>query len=110
MESRHLGGGTVGRAVPASRPPLPTVGADHRAAQRCGKTGQTSFATTVPKRNITARNGWMRGDGTVGRASRPAGTTGILPVAAYGLAHDTREPEIVAHLFKLYANKMKWCR
>ena len=26
---------------------------------------------------------------------------------AYGLAHDTREPEIVAHLFKLYAEKAK---
>ena len=26
-----------------------------------------------------------------------------------GLAHDTHEPEIVALLFKLYADKMKWC-
>ncbi len=24
-------------------------------------------------------------------------------------APDTPEPEIVAHLFKLYADKMKWC-
>ena len=39
------------------------------------------------------------------RAARPTGTTGILPVAAYGLAPDTPEPEIVAHLFKLYAEK-----
>jgi len=30
-------------------------------------------------------------------------------LAAYGLAPDTPEPEIVAHLFKLYADKMKWC-
>ena len=30
----------------ASRPPLPTVGADHRVARRSGKTGQTGFATT----------------------------------------------------------------
>jgi len=30
-----------------------------------------------------------------------------LPVAAYGLAPDTPEPEIVAHLFKLYADKVK---
>ncbi len=28
---------------------------------------------------------------------------------SYGLAPDTPEPEIVAHLFKLYADKMKWC-
>ena len=28
-------------------------------------------------------------------------------LAAYGLAPDTPEPEIVAHLFKLYAEKMK---
>ena len=55
-----LAGGTVGRAVPASRPSLPTVGADHRAAQRCGKTGQTSFATTVPNRDITARAAILR--------------------------------------------------
>ena len=41
-----LAGGMVGRAVSASRPPLPTVGADHRTARRCGKTGQTGFATT----------------------------------------------------------------
>ena len=27
--------------------------------------------------------------------------------SAYGLAPDTPEPEIVAHLFKLYADKMK---
>ena len=46
---------------------------------------------------------------TAGRG-RPALPTGILPVAAYGLAPDTPEPEIVAHLFKLYAEKMKWCR
>ena len=26
---------------------------------------------------------------------------------AYGLAPDTPEPEIVAHLFKLYADKVK---
>ena len=38
-------------------------------------------------------------------ASRPTGTTGILPVDTYGLAPDTPEPEIVAHLFKLYAEK-----
>jgi len=37
----------------------------------------------------------------------PTGTTGILPVDTYGLAHDTPEPEIVAHLFKLYADKSK---
>ena len=47
-----------------------------------------------------------------GGASRPGeppptGTTGILPVDTYGLAPDTPEPEIVAHLFKLYAEKMK---
>ena len=41
------------------------------------------------------------------RAARPTGTTGILPVDTYGLAPDTPEPEIVAHLFKLYAEKMK---
>ena len=35
-------------------------------------------------------------------------TTAILPVADYGLAHDTHEPENVARLFKLYADKMKW--
>ena len=40
-----------------------------------------------------------------GRACR--GPTGVPPVAAYGLAHDTPEPEIVAHLFKLYADKSK---
>ena len=28
-------------------------------------------------------------------------------LAAYGLAPDTPEPEIVAHLFKLYADKVK---
>ena len=28
-------------------------------------------------------------------------------LAAYGLAPDTPEPEIVAHLFKLYAEKVK---
>jgi len=27
--------------------------------------------------------------------------------SAYSLAHDTPEPEIVAHLFKLYADKLK---
>ena len=27
-------------------------------------------------------------------------------LAAYGLAYDTPEPEIVAHLFKLYADKV----
>ena len=26
-----------------------------------------------------------------------------------GLTPDTHEPEIVAYLFKLYADKMKWC-
>ena len=41
------------------------------------------------------------------RAARPTGTTGILPVDTYGLAPDTPEPEIVSHLFKLYAEKMK---
>ncbi len=40
-----------------------------------------------------------------GRACR--GPTGVPPVAVYGLAHDTPEPEIVAHLFKLYAEKVK---
>ena len=45
----------------------------------------------------------------VGADHRAARTLGILPVAACGLAHDTHEPEIVARLFKLYADKMKWC-
>ena len=40
-----------------------------------------------------------------GRACR--GPTGVPPVDTYGLAHDTPEPEIVAHLFKLYAEKVK---
>ena len=31
-------------------------------------------------------------------------------LAAYGLAPDTPEPEIVAHLFKLYAEKVKDCK
>ena len=39
------------------------------------------------------------------RAARPTGTTRCQRVAAYGLAPDTPEPEIVAHLFKLYAQK-----
>ena len=39
------------------------------------------------------------------RAARPTGTTRCQRVAAYGLAPDTPEPEIVAHLFKLYAEK-----
>ena len=41
------------------------------------------------------------------RAARPTGTTRCQRVAAYGLAPDTPEPEIVAHLFKLYADKSK---
>ena len=41
------------------------------------------------------------------RAARPTGTTRCQRVAAYGLAPDTPEPEIVAHLFKLYADKVK---
>ena len=41
------------------------------------------------------------------RAACPTGTTGILPVDTYSLAPNTPEPEIVAHLFKLYAKKMK---
>ena len=72
-ESRYLGGGTVGRAVPASRPPH----WDNGHLARCGS----------------------------GRACR--GPTGVPPVDTYGLAHDTPEPEIVAHLFKLYAEKVK---
>ena len=51
------------------------------------------------------------GGGTVGRAvlgePPPTGTTGILPVDTYSLVPNTPEPEIVAHLFKLYAEKMK---
>ena len=35
-----------GEPSSASRPPLPMVGADHRTARSCGKTGQTGFATT----------------------------------------------------------------
>ena len=31
-------------------------------------------------------------------------------LAAYGLASDTPEPEIVAHLFKLYAEKVSRSR
>ena len=30
--------------------------------------------------------------------------------SAYSLAPNTPEPEIVAHLFKLYAEEMKWRR
>ena len=45
------------------------------------------------------------GDRMVGQAARPTGTTRCQRVAAYGLAPDTPEPEIVAHLFKLYAEK-----
>ena len=41
------------------------------------------------------------------RAAHEANDRAVL--AAYGLAPDTPEPEIVAHLFKLYADKMKWC-
>ncbi|MBR0504069.1 MAG: hypothetical protein IJJ84_01590 [Kiritimatiellae bacterium] len=38
------------------------------------------------------------------RAAHEANDRAVL--AAYGLAHDTPEPEIVAHLFKLYAEKV----
>ena len=41
------------------------------------------------------------------RAAHEANDKAVL--AAYGLAPDTPEPEIVAHLFKLYAEKVKWC-
>ena len=37
------------------------------------------------------------------RAAHEANDRAVL--AAYGLAPDTPEPEIVAHLFKLYAEK-----
>ena len=40
-----------------------------------------------------------------GEPPAPTGTTRCQRVAAYGLAPDTPEPEIVAHLFKLYAEK-----
>ena len=52
---------------------------------------------------------WWRNGGASRprRAARPTGTTGILPVDTYGLAPDTPEPEIVVHLFKLYAEKVK---
>ena len=43
----------------------------------------------------------------------PLGTAPAEAVMAIndqlGLAPDTPEPEIVARLFKLYADKMKWC-
>ena len=39
------------------------------------------------------------------RAAHAANDRAVL--AAYGLAPDTPEPEIVAHLFKLYAEKVK---
>ena len=39
------------------------------------------------------------------RAAHEAKDRAVL--AAYGLAHDTPEPEIVALLFKLYAEKVK---
>jgi len=39
------------------------------------------------------------------RAAHEANDRAVL--AAYGLAPDTSEPEIVAHLFKLYADKVK---
>ena len=39
------------------------------------------------------------------RAAHEANDRAVL--AAYGLAPDTPEPEIVAHLFKLYAEKME---
>ena len=39
------------------------------------------------------------------RAAHEANDCAVL--AAYGLAPDTPEPEIVAHLFKLYADKVK---
>ena len=44
---------------------------------------------------------------TLAGRGRPALPTGILPVTAYVLALDMPEPEIVAHLFKLYADKVK---
>ena len=39
------------------------------------------------------------------RAAHEANDRAVL--AAYGLAADTPEPEIVAHLFKLYAEKVQ---
>ena len=39
------------------------------------------------------------------RAAHAANDRAVL--AAYGLAPDTPEPEIVAHLFRLYAEKAK---
>ena len=39
------------------------------------------------------------------RAAHEANDRAVL--AAYGLAPDTPEPEIVAHLLKLYADKVK---
>ena len=39
------------------------------------------------------------------RAAHEANDRAVL--AAYGLAPNTPEPEIVAHLFKLYAEKVK---
>jgi len=40
-----------------------------------------------------------------GHVESPVAICAVL--AAYGLAPGTPEPEIVAHLFKLYADKMK---
>ena len=39
------------------------------------------------------------------RAAHAANDRAVL--AAYGLAADTPEPEIVAHLFRLYAEKVE---
>ena len=41
------------------------------------------------------------------RAAHEANDRAVL--AAYGLAPNTPEMDIVAHLFKLYADKVKWC-
>ena len=42
----------------------------------------------------------------VAGVSPATGATGIPPVAAYGLASNSPESKITAHLFKLYAEKM----
>ena len=57
---------------------------------------------------LTGNAAILAANGRGGSPSRPlTGTTGILPVDTYGLAPDTPEPEIAAHLFKLYADKSK---
>ena len=65
-----------------------------------GMVGQAVPASRPPHLG----NGHLARCGS-GRACR--GPTGVPPVAAYGLAPDTPEPEIAAHLFKLYADKSK---